>query len=240
MSKKTILYVDDEEDIRLVVSACLEDAGYRVLTGANVAEGLKIAFSEFPDLIISDVMMPDESGYAFCTKLKADPSTKDIPVVFLTVMDDESTGMEVGATAFLCKPFEEEELLKTVGDVLQPGDSRALLDAALAHLRENRIDEATAKLQEILDTDGQSPLAVWARYYLGQVQQHRGQAQEAAESFAACLTQEPAFWRAHVRLGLMHEQGDPPRALKHFERALALNPNQADLQGRIEKLKSAY
>jgi CheY-like chemotaxis protein len=240
MSDKTILYVDDEEDIRLVVSACLEDAGYRVLTGANVTEGLKLAFSEFPDLIISDVMMPDESGYAFCTKLKADPSTKDIPVIFLTVMDDETTGMDVGATAFLSKPFEEEELLKTVGDVLQPGDSRGLLDAALAFLRDNKIDEATAKLQEVLDTDGESPLAVWARYYLGQVQHHQGMTDLAADTLQACVTQDSNFWRAHVRLGLMFEAKEPPRARKHFERALALNPNQPDVQTRLDKLASSY
>jgi CheY-like chemotaxis protein len=240
MSDKTILYVDDEEDIRLVVSACLEDAGYRVLTGANVAEGLKIAFSEFPDLIISDVMMPDESGYAFCTKLKADPSTKDIPVIFLTVMDDETTGMEVGATAFLSKPFEEEELLKTVSDVLQPGDSRALLDSALGFLRENKIEEATAKLQEVLDTDGKSPLAVWARYYLAQVQHHQGKTDLAVDTLQACLTQDETFWRAQVRLGLIFEKSDPPRARKHFERSLALNPNQPDVQTRLNKLASSY
>lgn len=240
MSKNTILYVDDEEDIRLVVSACLEDAGYRVLTGANVAEGLKLAFSEFPDLIISDVMMPDESGYSFCTKLKADASTKDIPVIFLTVMDDETTGTEVGATAFLTKPFEEEDLLKTVGDVLQPGDSRALLDSALGFLRENKVAEASGKLQEVLDTDGNSPMAVWARYYLAQVQQHQGQADVAADTLQACLQQDEKFWRAQVRLGLIYEEKDPPRARKHFERALALNANQPDVQARLDKLASAY
>lgn len=240
MSQKTILYVDDEEDIRLVVSTCLEDAGYRVLTAANVAEGLKAAFAEFPDLVISDVMMPDESGYAFCTKLKADPATKDIPVIFLTVMDDETTGTEVGATAFLTKPFEEEELLKTVEQVLQPGDSRAVLDAALGFLRENEIEEATAKLQEVLETDGQSPLAVWARYYLGQVHQHRGDTEAAAKVFADCLNQDPNFWRAHVRMGLMYEEADPPRALKHFQRALSLNANQPDVQARVQKLSSSY
>ena len=240
MSQKTILYVDDEEDIRLVVSACLEDAGYRVLTAPNVAEGLKAAFAEFPDLVISDVMMPDESGYAFCTKLKADPATKDIPVVFLTVMDDETTGMEVGATAFLQKPFEEEELLKTVQDVLQPGDSRAILDAALSFLRENKIEEATAKLQEVLETDGQSPLAVWARYYLGQVHQHRGDAEAATAVYSDCLSQDPNFWRAHVRMGLLYEGSDPPRALKHFQRALSLNANQPDVQARVQKLSSSY
>ena len=240
MSDKTILYVDDEDDIRLVVSACLEDAGYKVLTGANVAEGLKIAFSEFPDVIISDVMMPDESGYSFCTKLKADPSTKDIPVIFLTVMDNEATGMEVGATAFLSKPFEEEELLKVVGDVLQPGDSRALLDAALVFLRENKIDEATAKLQEVLETDGNSALAVWAHYYLGQVQHHQGATDLAVDTLQACLARDGTFWRAHVRIGLILEKGDRAKALKHFERALALNPKQPDVQARIEKLSSSY
>ncbi|MEM7244947.1 MAG: response regulator [Acidobacteriota bacterium] len=237
---KTILYVDDEDDIRLVVSACLEDAGFRVLTAANAADGLTAAQSQFPDLIISDVMMPDESGYSMCTKLKADDSTKNIPVVFLSVMDDEVTGLEVGATAFLCKPFEEEELLKTVNDILQSGDGRAQLDQALACLRDKKLDEGEAMLKKVLEVEPDGPIAVWASYYVGQVHQVRGLRDAAREAFLDVLTRDPQFWRAHNRLSLLFEGVDPPRAINHLQRSLAINPNQADIRARLEGLQGTY
>jgi len=238
MTQKTILYVDDEEDIRLVVSTALEDAGYRVRTAANVAEALDVAFSEFPDLVISDVMMPDESGYSFCTKLKADPSTRDIPVVFLTVLDDEIRGLEAGATAFLNKPFEEEQLLKVVHELLDSRDSRQRLEAALAHLRAQRIDEGEAALQQVLAEDPDGPLAAWASYYLGQVHQVRGNDDAAREQYLAALAHDAGFWRAHNRLAIVHEINDAPRAINHLKRSLALNPNQPDTAQRLERLEA--
>ncbi len=62
----------------------------------------------------------------------------------------------------------------------------------------------------------------------------------ALDTLQACLAKDGAFWRAHVRIGLILEKGDAAKALKHFERALALNPKQPDVQARIEKLSSSY
>ena len=118
MDPKRILYVDDEEDMRLVVSVCLESDGYRVLTAASVPDALLIAARELPDVVITDVMMPGENGYSLCTKLKRDPATRDIPVIVVTSLDSEREAMQAGASAFLSKPFEDEDLRAMVRSVL--------------------------------------------------------------------------------------------------------------------------
>lgn len=238
MSKKTILYVDDEEDIRTVVSACLAQDGYRVLTAANVAEGLKVAFAEFPDLVITDAMMPDESGFSFCKKLKAESSTKNTPVIFLTVMDEEDKAFEAGAVGYLTKPFDEAELRKTVQAILKPSDARADLDAGVTHLRQGQLAEALASFARAAVADAGSETARWARYYIGQVHHHQKNFDQALAEYTAIVTEDPGFWRAHNRMGLLFEtKGDAARAIKHYQRSLTLNPQQPDIQQRATTLQ---
>lgn len=237
MSQKTVLYVDDEEDIRLVVAASLKEAGHRVLTAGSVKEALSVVAAQFPDIVITDVMMPNESGYSLCEKLKADPTTRDIPVVFLTVMDDESRAIELGAAAYLSKPFDEAHLLKTVHDLLQVANHRADLDRALQHIRGGEFDSALGLLQNVIDGDRGTPLEAWGHYYAGQIHQHRSDEGKAHESFSAVLAADPTFWRAHNRLARGCEQtGDRARAIKHYERSLSLNGNQEDVRQRMQAL----
>jgi len=238
MSKKTILYVDDENDIRLVVRASLEDAGYRVLTAASAEEGLKTAFAEFPDLIITDVMMPGESGYSFCKKLKDDPSTTKIPVVFLTVMDNERTAMEAGGTAFLSKPFDEQQLRDTVSALLTPSDGRAELDRAAQAIRTGDFPRALASLERVMVSDKGTPLEGWARYYAAQIHHHQGNTAKAGDEYKASLAADPTFWRSHVRLAQIAESaGDVDRALKHYERSLSINSQQPEIAQHVARLK---
>lgn len=236
--QKTILYVDDEEDMRVIVQSTLEDSGYRVLTAPDAPTGLKLAFAEFPDLIISDVMMPGESGFSLCEKLKADPSTKAIPVVFLSVMDEESRGIDVGASAFLGKPFEVDQLRATVAGILDSQEDRSLLESALEDLRAGRRDDAVSGFQEVVRSQGGTATARWARYYLAQVLDKEGHKEKASEELHTILKQDPDFYRAHNRLGLMAEaEDDLARAVQHFERSLALRPEQADVQKRLDALR---
>jgi len=236
--KKTVLFVDDEEDIRLMVSASLEDEGYRVLTAGDVPEALKTAYSEFPDLIISDVMMPGESGWALCEKLKADDSTKGIPFVFLTVMDEESKGIDLGATAFLSKPFDDGELRTTVNGILQTPDSRALLEAALADLREKKVQDAMQGFTEVIQKDPGSAPAVWARYYAAQVYAKTGEDQLARDMYTKILTEDPGFYRAHNRLGLLLiDAGESVKAVQHLQRSLSINDNQGDIRSKLAAMQ---
>jgi putative two-component system response regulator len=105
--KPTVLVVDDTPDNLTLMSGLLKDH-YRVKVAINGTKGLQIAASDAPpDLILLDIMMPDMDGYEVCRRLKADPKTRDIPVIFLTAKsetEDEQRGFETGAVDYITKP----------------------------------------------------------------------------------------------------------------------------------------
>jgi phosphoserine phosphatase RsbU/P len=107
---KSILIVDDTPINLGVISGALKDS-YRTKVATNGEKALSIASGEEkPDLILLDVMMPEMDGYEVCRRLKANPDTRDIPVIFLTGQtgtDDETKGFEVGAVDYIHKPFSE-------------------------------------------------------------------------------------------------------------------------------------
>ena len=118
---KTVLTIDDQADIRRLVRMTLEFDGYKVLEASDGEEGLHLARTHKPDLVLLDVMMPGLDGLAVSTTMRADPALKDIPVVMLTALDRDSdmdAGMEAGAKAYLNKPFGPVELLKLIVHLL--------------------------------------------------------------------------------------------------------------------------
>jgi len=117
-----ILVADDEPDIRELVAFTLRFAGHEVVSFGNGAEVVEAASRERPDLILMDVRMPRMTGYEACEKMKADPATRDIPVVFLSAKGQDAeiqTGLEAGATEYLLKPFAPNELTEKVSELLQ-------------------------------------------------------------------------------------------------------------------------
>lgn len=116
-----ILVADDEEDIRLIIKFALEDKGYKVITASDGSEVLGIVRKEKVDLIILDAAMPKTDGYEACKRLKRDPATKNIPVVFLTAIDlqkDKLKSQRLGAVKFIAKPFEIEALIEEIASIL--------------------------------------------------------------------------------------------------------------------------
>ncbi len=107
-ARATLLVVDDTPDNLALMSALLRDR-YQVKVATQGAKGLRIAESTFPpDLILLDVMMPDMDGYEVCRRLKANPRTCDIPVIFLTArseVEDEQKGLALGAADYITKPI---------------------------------------------------------------------------------------------------------------------------------------
>jgi len=104
--KGTILIVDDQPSNIQLLSDILEQ-DQCIKTAQNGPDALRIAFSDKPDLILLDVMMPGMDGYQVCTELKASPETSDIPVIFLTVMNEEKNeayGLKLGAIDYIIKP----------------------------------------------------------------------------------------------------------------------------------------
>ncbi len=119
--KPIILVTDDNVQLRNFIQESL-NPHYKVITAANGEEGLNAAINEFPDLIISDVMMPLMDGYEFCHKAKENPLTSHIGFILLTAKTaDESRmgGLRSGADHYLSKPFIVEELLLVIANLLK-------------------------------------------------------------------------------------------------------------------------
>ena len=115
--KKKILIVDDTSDILLVVARRLESWGYEPLTAESGEEGLRIAEEQIPDLILLDIMMPRMKGRDVCARLKANPKTQHIPVIFLTALglaDHIKAGLDLGAEDYIVKPFEPAQLKERI------------------------------------------------------------------------------------------------------------------------------
>lgn len=120
--KQQLLLVDDEPGIRESVQAYLEDnESWKVTAASNAEEAWQTIEAQAPDLIISDIMMPQVNGYEFLRKLREDPRYRSIPVVFLTargMTSDRIQGYEAGCDAYLPKPFDPEELEAIVKNLL--------------------------------------------------------------------------------------------------------------------------
>ena len=120
--EKKVLVAEDEPDIRGLIVFSLEYAGYEVIEALNGEEAIKLAESEQPDLILLDVRMPKLNGYEACSVLKAQESTRRIPVVFLSARGQETEikrGLELGAEEYILKPFAPDELYQRVGGILE-------------------------------------------------------------------------------------------------------------------------
>ncbi len=110
--KDLILVVEDNDHLVYYLRSCLEDR-YQILTAPNGQVGLELAREKVPDIIISDVMMPEMDGFALCRALKKNPITSHIPIILLTAKAtpiDRLTGLQQGADAYLTKPFDRPEL----------------------------------------------------------------------------------------------------------------------------------
>jgi len=105
-----VLVVDDVKGNVELLSHLLTDDHYQVLCSYNGDQALQIAREESPDVILLDLLLPGESGWDVLAQLKADPHTRDIPVVILSVVDERARGLELGAREYLLKPFSRDQL----------------------------------------------------------------------------------------------------------------------------------
>lgn len=116
-NRGNILIVDDTPENLQVLSATLCDRGYKVRGVINGKMAIRAAISGSPDLILLDIKMPEMNGYEVCTKLKAQPQTSEIPVIFISALDevlDKVKAFEIGGVDYITKPFQVEEVLARV------------------------------------------------------------------------------------------------------------------------------
>lgn len=157
---KTILVIEDNEDIRENVAEILTLSDYKVLTAANGKEGIEVAQKHVPDLIICDIMMPGVDGYGVLHILHKDPTTQNIPFIFLTAKSERSdfrAAMEMGADDYITKPFAGNELLNAIESRFKKNEIiKKTLSADLEGLRELQNAVANTKTLEALSEESNS------------------------------------------------------------------------------------
>jgi len=153
LPKATILVVDDTPDNITLLCSLLSDT-YRNKVATSGEKALKIArTSPQPDLILLDIMMPEMDGYEVCRQLKADPVTRDIPVIFLTAKTqegDEAKGFELGAVDYITKPIVPPILMARVHTHLAFGEARKFL-AMQNDILEQQVEARTLQLAALQD-----------------------------------------------------------------------------------------
>ena len=152
MSGETILIADNEPDILRFVEVNLRLEGFDVVVAHDGAEALERARQLRPQLILLDVMMPSIDGYEVCRRLRADPRTSQVPVIFLTaksLVADKVTGLTAGADDYVLKPFDPIELIARVRTTLQRAAELRATSPLTGLPGNHRINlEVAARLQE--------------------------------------------------------------------------------------------
>ena len=148
-TKARILVVDDKPANLHLLSEALGNRGYEVKGVINGKMALMVANSVVPDLILLDVVMPEMDGYQVCQQLKANPVTKDIPIIFLSASDDSEDkvkALQAGGVDYVNKPFQINEVLLRIGNQLQLQAARRQILEFNSEL-ERKIQERTAQLE---------------------------------------------------------------------------------------------
>ena len=127
----TVLVIDDDQDAREITHRFLTKEGFRVVSAAGGQEGLRLARELGPDAIMLDVLMPSMDGWSVLSELKADATTAGIPVIMLTIVDNENMGYVLGASDYLRKPIDRDRLV-----------------AAISRYRKDRAAEAVLVLED--------------------------------------------------------------------------------------------
>ncbi|MCT4591407.1 MAG: response regulator [Carboxylicivirga sp.] len=160
-NKMHLLIVEDNADVRLMISALFEDL-YHITEAIDGQEGMKLALEKQPDIIISDVMMPNQSGTEMCAKLKRNIETSHIPIILLTAktsFENKLEGIELGADDYVSKPFSSRMLKARVKNLLQNRivlqnryKSEPKLD--VSEIAKNKLDlEWMKKLESVIESN---------------------------------------------------------------------------------------
>jgi DNA-binding NarL/FixJ family response regulator len=153
---KRLLLVDDDPDLLGAVAACLRGEGYEVTTARSGNEALMHLAHSVPDLLISDIRMPRMDGYTLARNIRSASRTTLLPIVFLTAKDqkaDRIEGFRTGVDAYLVKPFEPDELLTVIANILRRVER--------THIEMVRLAGAESATQEYSVPDEELTEAEW-------------------------------------------------------------------------------
>lgn len=158
MDSARILVIEDDEIVARTIERCLRRGDFRVLLASGGIEGLRVARSEVPNLVVLDVIMPGMDGYTVCREMRADPLLADVPILFLTAKtkdEDKIAGFIAGGDDYLGKPFNIDELILRI---------HAILRRSSAFRNTARLDSAPE--DEIVINKNKSELAAQNERYL--------------------------------------------------------------------------
>lgn len=158
--KNSVLIVDDNKENIKVLGLALKEKNYNLIIAYNGVNALEILDITPIDLVLLDVMMPEMDGFEVCSRMKANPKTKDIPVIFITALtelDNIVRGFEVGGVDYITKPFKSNEMYARVQSQLEIRNQRMKLEEQTLELKETI--ETRDKLYSLIAHDLRSPLA---------------------------------------------------------------------------------
>jgi diguanylate cyclase (GGDEF)-like protein len=159
-----ILLVDDNPINLKLLSEALQGQGWKTLTATDGETAIEQTEYAMPDLILLDVMMPEMDGFETCRRLKANPMTHQIPVIFMTALSnalDKVAGLEIGAVDYITKPFQQEEMIARLRLHLRLSHLTQTLQQEIQHRRaaEAALQSANQKLQRLAYLDGLTQIA---------------------------------------------------------------------------------
>jgi DNA-binding response OmpR family regulator len=245
---KTILVVDDEMEIRRMLSRLLARAGYRVLEADRGVTALRIVKEQTPDLIVLDAMLPELHGFDVARRIKGSRRYGSIPIVMVSAVYRgwryaEDLRQTLGVDDFIEKPFTLQDVLSRIQallggkgasekpppDLAAAADSSAEVERALAEgieaYRAGQLDEAVAHLKRGVAID---PLAFRLRFQLGLLYGRKGQVFDAVNELETAVSVNPQHFPAVKNLAILYQKaGFRNKAVETWERALALAPDDA-------------
>ena len=241
-----ILVVDDESDIRKLLTRVLSQKGYEVIEAERGLEALEKVRDDTPDIILLDAMLPEVHGFDICRRIKGSKKYGHIPVIMVSAIYRgwrvaEDLKASYGVDAFLEKPFKISDVLNNVERALAgraPTEDEAeelgleaggLLDAGMELYRAGDLEGAIAKLREGVAID---PLAFQLHYHLGLLCGRREDVFDAIQYLETAVDLQPRNFSALKNLAVLYQRsGFKHKATEMWERALALAPDDKTKKG---------
>jgi DNA-binding response OmpR family regulator len=238
---KSILVVDDEQDIRKLLKRLLSSRGYRVLEADRGLLALRMVKEQAPDLIVLDAMLPEVHGFDIARRIKGSQRYGHIPIIMMSAIYRgwryaEDLKQSCGVDHYIEKPFRISEVVSAVESCLagQPaprrtradtsGEAERALEAGVAHYKAGRLDEAVEELRRGVGID---PLAYRLHFHLGLLYGKKGQVFDAIRELETAVEINARHFPAVKNLAVLYQKaGFRNKAAETWERALALAPDE--------------
>jgi len=162
--KTVLLAIDDNQEFLTTMEKLLTGQGFQIIQAHNGYDGLAKAKALMPDIITIDILLPKKSGWDILTELKADPRTKNIPIIIVSIVDKKELSTKSGFSEYLQKPVRREVLLKTLTKYIPPSKTILVVDDDTALYEKIRSELAREGLRVLHAPDGNAGLELLGRY----------------------------------------------------------------------------